>query len=166
MKARINAPGGEREVLRPRKRRYLALLLVSLTFTVGGVWMIFEGEGFGWFVAIFFGVCVATFVGQLLPNAAYLTIGETGVEARSLNRSHVVPYADVEAFYPISIGGNRMIGIAYAPNYEGQRAGHRLARSLGGTEGALDALGHDVDELVTVLEERRQLALRRNPDAG
>lgn len=166
LKTRIDATGEEQEVLRPRKRRYSALLLVSMTFTVGGVWMIFEGAGFGWFVAIFFGVCAATFVGQLLPNAAYLRIGETGVEARSLNRSQVVPYAHVEAFYAISIGGNRMIGIAYTPNYQGQKAGRRLARSLGGAEGALDTLGHDVNDLVTVLEQRRQLALRQTSNAG
>src|SRR5690348_12345366 len=52
-------------ILYPSRLKNVLTLLLSLRFTAGGVWMIADREGSGWYVALFFGLCSAVFAAQL-----------------------------------------------------------------------------------------------------
>lgn len=154
---RVDSAGtGEPVTLRPRLWRELVFALSTSAFAAGGVWMVSEGERWGWFVLVVFGVFAAIFVIKLLPGSSYLKVGESSVEVRSLFRSHFVSYGDVESFFPISMFGNAMVGVAYAAEYEDQKTGRRFAESFSGFEGALETHGYDAGELAELLEQRRR----------
>jgi uncharacterized membrane protein len=46
-------------LLRPSRIKNLLLLAVSAAFTVGGATMIRNSRSMGWFVLVFFGLCIA-----------------------------------------------------------------------------------------------------------
>jgi len=66
----------EEKTLYPKKWKSMLFLLLTLAFTVAGVWIILDGEKMGWFVSIFFGLGVLVFLINLFPQASYLKLNE------------------------------------------------------------------------------------------
>jgi len=52
----------------PPSIKQYALLAIALVFTVGGAAMVFSGAEHGWPVLLFFGLCTAVFIGQMLQG--------------------------------------------------------------------------------------------------
>ncbi|HEY3399717.1 MAG TPA: STM3941 family protein [Geothrix sp.] len=96
-------------LLRPRRVKVAGLGLGALVFVLTGLWMVREGEGPGWLIIGFFGLCLLVFLALLLPGAAYLALDSDGFTMCSLFRAHTIRWADVagfEAALPDSYGLN------------------------------------------------------------
>src|SRR4051812_12096957 len=85
-------------LLRPSMGKWLVLMLTAAAFTLGGWWMVSDGEAIGWFVSIFFGACFFVGVVQNMPGASGLAVMREGFGVRSLYRTRFYPWQDVERF--------------------------------------------------------------------
>lgn len=141
-------------VLRPKKSKILLLLLASLAFTVIGFFMIRGGNTMGWFVALFFGLCLLVFIIQLFPGASQLKLTEEGFIMTSLFKSHFTKWSDVKAFEADYLGPNKTVVFDFIDSHTGQTAGKDLAKSLSGSHGALpSAYGLKAVELAKIMKE-------------
>ena len=108
--------------LYPSKTKTILLLIVSLIFTFGGIFLIQKGDNFGWVVSSFFGLCTLVFIIMLLPNSTYLKISEEGIEMKSLFRkSQILPWNIIETFGTGYIGLNEMVTLNFSENYNKQK---------------------------------------------
>lgn len=148
-------------LLRPRRAKWLLLLVASLAFTVVGGLMIRDGEAKGWFVAAVFGLSTLVAGGLLLPGSAYLRLTPDGFEMRSLFRSSRTRWADVAGFRAGRIGLNKLVLFSYVPSYTRSATARALASALTGTEAALpDTYGYTAEALAELLDDWRARATR------
>jgi hypothetical protein len=88
-----------------RRWKMLALAVPSAVFTAGGVWMIVDGNAKGYFVAVFFGLCILVFAFQCLPISSYLGLISEGLTLRSrFHNASLIPWRDVDSFFVAKIG--------------------------------------------------------------
>ncbi len=148
-------------LLRPRRAKWLLLLIASLALTVAGIWMIRGGETKGWFVVAVFALSTLMSGAMLLPGSAYLRLTPDGFEMRSLYRHSRTRWVDVTWFRTGRIGLNKMVLFDYAPSYTRSARARALASALTGTEAALpDTYGHSAEALATLLNDWRARATR------
>ena len=141
-------------VLRPRHRATLRLLVVCFGLGAAGVWMLVQGDWLGWLPAIFFGIGTVVFAAQLLPNASLLRISPDGILVRSLFRSHVYGWSDVDRFSVSRIGRNKMVVLDFSQTFAKSNRARRLSKLLTGWEGALpDTYGMSAEALAELLNE-------------
>src|SRR5262245_823235 len=101
--------------LRPSRRRILLILLGSLVFVAGGVWMILaeavarEERWMLWGSTGFFALCAAVAVVMLLPGAGKLVLDGDGFETTSLFRTFRIRWADTSVFEVFSIHSQKMV---------------------------------------------------------
>jgi hypothetical protein len=119
------------------RRKALGLFAGSIAFVALGLWARHANPWLGWTCVLFFGLGIPASVAMLLPNSTFLRLDARGFEMSSFFRRHQVAWQDVGGFGLASVGGRRMIAIAYAPSYRGQRALRRAAASVAGIEGAI-----------------------------
>ena len=139
---------------RVNRKRSALVLLASLLLTAGAAWMAPEYPLLV-VIAAFFGLCSVILLLQSLPSAASLRLDPEGFEVRSLGRVRRTRWQDVSAFRIASIQGTKMIGIEYAPDYEGQKSERNFASMIsGGTEGAIaDQYDAPAEEIAKTLNE-------------
>lgn len=149
--------------LRPSRARHALFAAGSAVFVAAGVAMVAGGSAMGWFVAGFFGLCLAIFMLNLLPGSAQLELAPEGFTVRSLGRARFTRWADVDGFHEWtnpSAPLNRHVAIDLAEHAEPSSAGGRLMLAVGrglGAEGILpDTYGLSVSELREVMEAWRQ----------
>jgi len=91
-------------------RNIWKLLLISLGFTVIGVWMIVEGEGIAaWFVASFFGLGLVVAVAQFWPAASYLKLTPKGFVCCTLFRRWSAEWGSVSEFHVGQVGNDKRV---------------------------------------------------------
>ncbi|MDE3201575.1 MAG: hypothetical protein KGN79_11720 [Acidobacteriota bacterium] len=146
-------------VLHPRKRKVALYSLLCLAFTMAGAWQIARREDLivGWLGVLFFGLCFAVFVLQLLPGAAYLRLNSDGFRFCSLfRRSSLILWQDVSDFrvVPIPPSGHRMVVFDRqgAPSRKVRRINRHL---VGASDGLPDSYGLKPEELAALLNEWR-----------
>jgi hypothetical protein len=136
----------------PKKTKLLLLLLISVVFVIGGVWMVRDGEKIGWLCVGFFALGILVFLIQLFPKSSFLTVSEEGLEFRVLFRSHKLPWRDISEFGVYTVPGARMVGFNYSSEYQRAPKVRAVVKALAGFEGALpDAYGFSAEELVQLL---------------
>ena len=142
-----------RQVLRPRRSKQIAYLILSAAFAAGGAWMVTSGDSRGWFVAAFFTLCTLVFTVFLLPGSAYLELGPDGITVCTFFRRDSWRWSDVASFGIARIGSTaRMVVIKFSSAYPRARRARRFAELLTGHEGALpDSYGLSVEDLVALL---------------
>lgn len=149
-------------LLRPSPVRWLLVGAGSAVLVVAGIWLVSKGQGGGWLSIVFFGLCLAVCVVNLLPDASLLELSPEGLRVRSLFRDGFVRWGDVQAFTVRRVGFRRIVGWNYAPGYALHAAGRRVAAGLTGLEGALpDSYGLSPKALAELLEQWRQRYGRR-----
>jgi len=121
-------------VLRPPKVKMIVLLIISVIFVALGIWMIIDNAPNGWFVVIFFGLCMLTFIIQFLPNSTFIRLTKEGFEMRSLFRSVYLRWEEARDFAPIRVGRNRLVGFNFTSSYKGTAKMRGLNSSLTGYE--------------------------------
>ena len=160
-------------VYRPRKRKQLLLLLTSSIFVAGGLLMIHDGQAFGWLAVAFFGLGMVVFTLQLFPNCSYLRVSASGIEIRSLWRTHRYEWSDMSHFCAGIIGHNKMVLFNFSSSYHQAHAVRAVAKTLTGAEAALpDTYGFTAEALAEhlnqwmVSEMVKQLPLPEEPTKG
>ena len=124
--------------LYPSRLKTALLLLISLVFTIGGIFMIQDGINKGWFVFSFFALCTLVFIIMLLPNSTYLRISEEGIETKSLfKKSQIISWDVIDEFGTSYVGLNKMVTFNFKENYTKQKLGREIANSISGFDGGL-----------------------------
>jgi hypothetical protein len=143
--------------LYPKKSSAVCLLLICSVFVAGGIWAARSGNWIGYLVASFFGLCLPVALIQLLPGSSYLAIDDTGITVCNLFRKTSIPWSVIGEFHAVTLTHHglrvhKMVAFNFMPSYDGARLGRRLARLIGGCEGALpDTYGKSAEELAEFL---------------
>jgi hypothetical protein len=144
--------------LHPKKARILLLFLISSAFVAGGIWMIQEGEKFGWFCAGFFGLGIPVSLLQLHPKCSFLTVSEEGIEFAGMFRIARLRWSEISEFGVYNIRNHygflvhKMVGFNYSAEYQPLRKARLFAKALTRWEAALpDTYGFSAEELAQFL---------------
>lgn len=133
-------------------RKGIVLLLVCVAFMTIGILMAREEEMAGYFVASIFGLGTLVAAVNLHPRSSYLELGQEGFTVCSLFRRSFVPWHHVQAFVPIRMNANAMVGWTYTPAFTGSTTARQASFALAGVEAALpDTYGMKAAELAVVL---------------
>jgi len=148
-------------VLRPSKRKVLLLLAISLGFTVVGILMIREGDGFdGWLVAVVFGLGLGASLANLWPGASYLRLTARGIDCCTLfRRWQFIPWETVSEFGVARMSYWKKMVVF---NRSGSNRPRLTAvnRAFVGTTDALpETYGMKAEKLAVLLNEWRRRAL-------
>lgn len=82
--------------LRPRLRRKLGLIALTIPFVAVGAWALLHGAWvIGWVATTFFGLCLIVFIIQLLPGSTSLTLDAEGFEVYALFRRSRYSWSDI-----------------------------------------------------------------------
>ena len=149
--------------LQTSKAKSLLLLLASLLFTVGGVFMARDGELTGHVGYVFFGLCSLAYVVQLITGGGYLKLKEDEFEFFSgFGRKQCVSWDDVDSF-GVAVVRNlsryyvpptRLVGWNYKQGVDVSKFGRVTSKTLSGREACLpDTYGMKLEELVSLLNE-------------
>ncbi len=145
--------------LTPSRTKWLLIALGSAVFTASGIWMVATKADKGWFVLIFFALCLAVSAIMLLPGAGGLVLDAEGFKVTSLFRSYFVRWQDVTGFEPISIPYVRRRMVGYDMSSIESTIG-ALNTALAGRNAALpDTYGFSVDELADLMQRWRDRAV-------
>ena len=150
MSAAVQKDDAETLTLHPRRFKMAFYGALCAAFTVGGVYMLKDGDHGGWFVAGFFGACTLIFLALLLPGAAYLRLTRDGFRVRALWRTHFTPWSAVSDFGVERIGRRRLVVFNFVDAKARRDA--RYQRILTGVEGALpDTYGLSPEKLAELM---------------
>ncbi len=149
--------------LHTSKAKSLLLLLASLLFTVGGVFMARDGELTGHVGYVFFGLCSLAYVVQLITGGGYLKLKEDEFEFFSgFGRKQCVSWDDVDSF-GVAVVRNlsryyvpptRLVGWNYKQGVDVYKFGRVTSKTLSGREACLpDTCGMKMEELLSLLSE-------------
>ncbi len=157
------AGGGE--VLRPSPLKWLVMVALSAGFVWMGVVIMGTHPLVAWSGIVFFGLCGAVGVLNLLPGASRLLVDDDGFEIRSLFRRSRVRWADVARFGTMRIGLNTMVGFDFVDGYRGSDRLRGINRNLSGFQAALpDTYGLKAAALAGCMQAR--LDAHRRPTAA
>lgn len=147
---------GEEIVLTVPRRNMVFLVVGGSVFTAGGILMIASGAAAGWFVAIFFGLCLVVGVGLLL-RPSRLTIDRTGMTSVNLWRSDRFEFADCSEFTTWrnpAAPSQQLVVFDWTGVRHDSLA--RLSTGIAGRNAALpDTYGMSADDLAHLLNQRR-----------
>jgi hypothetical protein len=147
----------ETQILRPKYYKTVLLIIVSLAFTIGGLWMTKDEGLMGWLTASFFGICLLVFLIQLLPGSTQLLLTEDGFTMTSLFRSHFTKWTDVKSFKLGHLGRNKAVMFDYVDSHTEHTTGKSISKQLSGSHGALpDTYGMKATELLTLMVETKK----------
>jgi len=143
------------EVLRPSPLKWLTMVALSAAFVWIGAIIRGTHPLAGWSCIVFFGLCGAIGVLNLLPDASRLLVDDDGFEIRSLFRASRVRWADVARLGTMRVGVNTLVGFDFVDGYRGGDRLRRLNRNLSGFQGALpDTYGLKAAALAERLQAR------------
>jgi hypothetical protein len=146
-------------VFRPSRGKLLGMLLVSAVFVVVGVFMVRAGQWLGWLPIVFFGLGMAVFALQLLPNSSYIRVGPDGFTVCTMFRVHSCRWGDVGAFKVGRVGTKEIVVFNFSRQYRGPRRLARLNVDVVSAEAAVAAAGTwnvRIDQLADVLNRYRE----------
>ena len=141
-------------VLYPSRLRFTLLLLASLAFVAGGVWLVREGKSFGYLCIGLFGLCALVFAVKLHPGLSRLELRKDGFTLRSVFQTRRVPWTRVQSFAVIPFGRQRLVAWNYVPAQPGQDPARRPASLFSGYPAMLpDNYGMKPQELAALLND-------------
>lgn len=157
------------EVLRPRRLKWVLVLLGSAAFVAIGLAMLrdpdIQPRYMVYLTLGFFGMCGLAALLQLIPGSSYLRLAPDGLTIRTMWRDTTYRWSDIERFGVgefATIHGpfrqrHRMIGIDFVPGYSRGAIARQLMRAssgISGFQGALpDTYGRDCEELAACLNQ-------------
>lgn len=143
--------------LRPSRLKMVALLVCSILFVIGGLWMSQEKPVDGYLCAGFFGLGVIVFSVQLLPNSSYLLLTPEGFTLCGMFRKHFFRWSDIHDFsvFSFSHSGN-MVGWKFSSQYQPQPGMRMLNKNFFGVEAGLpNTYGMKAAELAEFMNDLR-----------
>lgn len=98
--------------IKSSRLKYILLLIASLGFVAGGIFILIHGDAgdtwVGWMSIVFFGAGIPIFVWQLVDSRPRLVIDDQGILDRTLGVG-VLPWSEITGAYLKSIRGNSFI---------------------------------------------------------
>jgi membrane associated rhomboid family serine protease len=160
--ARERLRSAEPLVLRPSRRRWVGLLVLSITLTaVCGLAFLNEPNVVMAVGILLFGAGIVISVLQLLPGSASLRIAPDGLTARGPIRSGGWSWNEIEHFSVYDVdqyGTTKQVGFDLrdlTPDRQGVLK--TIGRGMSGVDAALpDTYGMRAEDLATLLEEARE----------
>jgi hypothetical protein len=147
-------------VLRPSRRKWLLVLLCCAGFVAIGVWMVLQGQSWGWFEVIFFGIGATASWALLLPGAAGLRLDANGFEVVQYFRRYRTSWPNASSFVPVKIPPANVLFVGYddASIKDGSIA--EMNRSIAGRDAVIpDTFGLSADDLASLMTRWRARAL-------
>jgi hypothetical protein len=152
--------------LYPSRRKWILMLLGGAVFDAIGIAMVADGESWGWFGLIFFGLCTIGAAVMLLPGAASLELDRDGFQATTLFRHHRTRWRDATGFEPVSIPPSMQKMVAYDDVNAASRALANLNVAIASHNSALpDTYGLSAADLARVMTQWCEQALASRPAA-
>lgn len=148
-------PTNEPEVLRfyPSRTKMVLFALGAAIGVAVGVWLATASLVLGGLSIAFWGLGFLVFIIQLLPNSSYLEIRSDGFTMRGLYRDHSYRWDDIQAFFPVSLHGNRMTAVTFRPEFEGHVWGRGMSQAIADCDGAIPEYGVPADKMAEILNE-------------
>lgn len=144
----------ETKTYRPKNPKTILLGIVSLTFTVRGLFMVQDQPIKGWISTAFFALCSLVFIIQLIPGSTELKLTSEGFEMTSLFRKSLTKWEDVKNFKIGNLGSNKTIMINYVQGHNKHETGKLIAKKLSGSHGALPTTyGLNATELLEIMND-------------
>ena len=139
----------------PSKRRMIMLIAGSAVFTVGGIGMITSGDTMGWFVAIFFGLCVVVGIVNILPNASHLHLTQDGFEIKSLFKARSYSWDNVHDFRAYEASDTaKLVGFDLSESYPVGKTMRKVNSAIAGVHDSLpDNYGMKAEALAHLMNE-------------
>lgn len=154
------------EIFRPGKGKWALTLLGSAAFVGIGCWMVIDSPQdrfWGYGGIVFFGLGVVVALIQFIPGSSFLRIRADGITVRSMWRTTVYRWSDIERFgvATMSVGARQsFVGLDFSATYPHRDKAKKLKninRALIGFEGMLpDNYGWDYAELAAHLNRLRE----------
>lgn len=142
----------KKKTLYPNKLKSILLLILSLIFVIGGIYMLNDGKKMGWLVTVFFGLGMIVFIVNLFPQASYLKLDKEGFETSSLFKKHRYSWNEISHFGVGKISNNKMVMFDFSKEYKKARKIRKVASMISGAEGALhDNFGLKAEELAELM---------------
>ena len=147
--------------LRPSRRKWLRVLLGSAGFVAIGIWMVLQGQIWGWLCVIFFGlVSVTALTLLLLPGVAALTLDANGFEVIQYFRRQRTSWLNTSDFEPIKIPPANILLVGYDDATFGDSSIAKMNRSIAGRNAVIpDTFGLSADDLASLMTRWRERAL-------
>jgi hypothetical protein len=131
------------------------MLLGSLLFVAGGVWIAPREPLTGYSCIIFFGLCAVIGAINLHPKSSYLVLTHEGFTFSSLFRKTFVPWSKVQSILPVRVALTQMVGLNFTPEFwTSAKTVRKVNTALSGAEGALpDTYGMSATDLSALMNE-------------
>ena len=97
-----------------RSRSNWWAILISFIFVVTGVWMVRDGNGFGWLAVVLWGLGLIALLVSSLREANWLRLEPTGFQVRQSFRDSSVAWSEVKQFFLTSDGRT----VVYESNHD------------------------------------------------
>jgi hypothetical protein len=138
----------------------IVLLCICLAFVAAGLWMLAEGEAWGWLAISFFGLGAVAFVALLLSDSG-LTLAADGFEMRTLFRRTRYLWTEVSEFSILDVQSSSQIMFDDLTILHRPLA--RFTRFLLGRNSAIPVaiMGGTLEETCALLNQYRAEALER-----
>jgi hypothetical protein len=150
-------------VLGASKRRAIFLLLASMAFVAGGIFIVVgDPHATGaWLCIAFFGLGIPMSIYMLTPGAGELRIDRHGIEMKTLFKPMKLAWSDVNSFYVgyirTGVSRTKMIGIEYSDSYKKLRIGREFSAALTGMQGALpNSFNRPAEQVCELLNRAKQ----------
>jgi uncharacterized membrane protein YhaH (DUF805 family) len=138
--------------------RAILLAAASLSFVLGGLYVVAQSGGLAGLVpTLFFSLTGAVALWMVLEPPR-LEIGPDGIAQRVLGRTHRLSWADIHDFRPASVGiGARAVGFDYLEERRKSGRLRRLSAAITGVEGMLQP-GYELEphRLADLLNHARE----------
>lgn len=147
--------------LYPNRIKWIFLGLASALMLAASVWVISDGQWFGYVGAAFFGLGFVVSLILLLPGSSFLELDHSGFLIRNLFRDSRMSWSDIEVFEVRRVGVRKMVTLKYSSRYRALPNARALAQAVTGVEGALpDTYGRSAEDLAQMLNEYVQIQNR------
>ncbi len=139
---------------RPKKTKTILLALISLLFTVIGLFVNQDESTKGGLISVFFGLCLLVFIIQLIPGSTELKLTNEGFEITNLFCKNLTKWKDVETFKIGYTGRNKTIMFDYVQDHNKHETGKIIAKQLSGSHGGLPTTyGLKAADLLEIMNE-------------
>jgi hypothetical protein len=140
--------------LYPSRTKWIVGTLACAIMSAAGIWVIADGNWFGYVATAFFGLGLVVSLILLWPNSSFLELDDSGFLIRNLFRDSRMSWTDIEVFEARRLGVRKMVTLKFAPQYTDSPSVRAIAHGLSGAEGALpDTYGRSAEELARMLNE-------------
>jgi hypothetical protein len=165
-----HATGGQRLILpsplpaqvrlKPVRRNNFALAAASFVFVLVGCGMIADGESNGWFVTLFFGLCLVVSILLMTGEGASLDIGPDGFSFGPVFRREMYRWDEIGAFDLIADDDFDRITFVHLPDGE-SRFAHIDPMLSGAALGLKTRDGLSPENLMRILRAYHALYAKR-----